>query len=356
MTTQTYSAVFGDELLPGLDLGGYIIHSKIGEGGMGIVYHAVQPVQRKRVAIKVLGPAFSRDAAMVARFEQEAQMISGINHPNIVEIYKLGMLVDGRKYIIMELLEGEPLTARIDRAPIPALEAMEIIDAVCDALIAVHARGIVHRDLKSDNVFLANIGGVMRPKLLDFGLAKQSGASAASSSGPRTMTGMVVGTPQYVSPDQIRGEPASPATDTYSLGILSFKILVGKVPWDGAQMQLLAHHLQTPPPLASDLVPTIPAGLATLVQRMMAKRPNERPTLPELRAAFANIRAGGSGLLQAPNAGAAATAPASPPAGASVSTATASTSAGRPAWIYVVIVLAVLASAAIAFAVVRAAS
>jgi eukaryotic-like serine/threonine-protein kinase len=348
MTTQTYSAVFGDELLPGLDLGGYIIHSKIGEGGMGIVYAAVQPVHRTRVAIKVLGPAFSRDAAMVARFEQEAQMISGIHHPNIVEIHNLGMLVDGRKYIVMELLEGEPLTARIDRAPIPALEGMEIIDAVCDALIAVHARGIVHRDLKSDNVFLANIGGARRVKLLDFGLAKQS----SSPSGMKTMTGMVVGTPQYVSPDQIRGEPASPATDTYSLGILSFKILVGKVPWDGEQMAILANHLQTPPPLASDLVPTIPAGVATLVQRMMAKRADERPTLAQLRAAFADIRAGGSGLPHAPTRAAGSEAVR---AEASVSTATASAGPRRPAWVYAVLVLAVLASAVIAFAVVKAA-
>jgi len=352
MTTQTYSAVFGDELLPGLDLGGYIIHSKIGEGGMGIVYAAVHPVRRTRVAIKVLGPAFSRDAAMVARFEQEAQMISGMQHPSIVEIYNLGMLVDGRKYMVMELLEGEPLTARIDRAPLPAHEGMEIIDAVCDGLMAVHARGIVHRDLKSDNVFLARIDGATRVKLLDFGLAKSSGIS----SGAKTMIGMVVGTPQYVSPDQIRGEPASPATDIYSLGILSFKILVGKLPWDGEQMEVLAHHLQTPPPLASDIVPTIPAGLATLVQRMMAKQPNERPTLAELRESFADIRAGGSGLLRAPMGAAAAgagVAPANAPA--STPAASGGSSASRPAWIYALLVIAVLASAAIAFAVVKAA-
>jgi eukaryotic-like serine/threonine-protein kinase len=345
MTTQTYSAVFGDELLPGLDLGGYIIHSKIGEGGMGIVYAAVQPTHRTRVAIKVLGPAFSRDAAMVARFEREAQMLIGLQHPNVVEIHKLGMLVDGRKYIIMELLEGEPLTASIDRAPIPALEGMEIIDGVCDALMAVHARGIVHRDLKSDNVYLAKIGGATRVKLLDFGLAKQANVS----SGEKTMMGMVVGTPQYVSPDQIRGEPASPATDTYSLGILSFKILVGKLPWEGEQMEVLANHLQTPPPLASDFVPTIPAGLATLVQRMMAKHANERPTLAELRAAFADIRAGGSGLPHAPSSAAATPAAAAAPA-------TASAGARRPAWIYALIVIAVLASAVIAFAVAKAAS
>ncbi len=348
MTTQTYSAVFGDEMLPGLDLGGYIIHSKIGEGGIGIVYAAVHPVQRTRVAIKVLGPAFSRDAAMVARFEQEAQMISGMRHPNVVEIYNLGMLVDGRKYIVMELLEGEPLTARIDRAPIPAHEGMEIIDAVCDALMAVHARGVVHRDLKSDNVFLANIGGTPRVKLLDFGLAKSSGVT----SGAQTMMGVVVGTPQYVSPDQIRGEPAGPATDIYSLGILSFKILVGKLPWDGEQMDVLAHHLQTPPPLASDLVPTIPAGLATLVQRMMAKQANERPTLAELRAAFADIRAGGSGLPPAPSRGAAARLG---DVSAAAPTSAPSASASRPAWVYALLVLAVLASAAIAFAVVNAA-
>jgi serine/threonine-protein kinase len=345
MTTQTYSAVFGEQLLPGLDLGGYIIHSKIGEGGMGIVYAAVHPVQKRRVAIKVLGPAFSREAAMVARFEQEAQMISGVNHPNIIEIYNLGMLVDGRKYIVMELLEGQPLTARIERAPIPALEGMEIIDAVCDGLMAVHARGIVHRDLKSDNVFLANVGGIMRPKLLDFGLAK---SSSGGSGGPKTMIGMVVGTPQYVSPEQIRGKSAGPASDTYALGILSFKILVGNVPWDGAAMDVLGKHLQAPPPLASDLVPTIPIGLATLVQRMMAKQPEERPTLAQLRAAFADIRAGGSGHLPAP---AAAPAPAPAPAPATAGPTTSS----RPAWLYVALVLAVLASAAIAFVVVRAA-
>jgi serine/threonine-protein kinase len=348
MTTQTYNAVFGDELLPGLDLGGYIIHSKIGEGGMGIVYAAVHPVQRTRVAIKVLGPAFSRDAAMVARFEQEAQMISGMHHPNIVEIFNLGMLVDGRRYIVMELLEGVPLTARIDRAPIPAQEGIEIIDAICDALMAVHARGIVHRDLKSDNVFLANIGGTTRAKLLDFGLAKLS--NAGSSSAAKTMMGIVVGTPQYVSPDQIRGESAGPATDIYSLGILSFKILVGKLPWDGEQLDVLAHHLQTPPPLASDVAPTIPTGLATLVRQMMAKQANERPTLSELRAAFADIRAGGSGLLRAPMGGAAAEAV---PARATASKASAG--AGRPAWVYALIVLAVIASATIAFAIVKAA-
>jgi serine/threonine-protein kinase len=250
----------------------------------------------------------------------------------------------------MELLEGEPLTARIDRGPVPAPEGIEIIDAVCDALMAVHARGIVHRDLKSDNVFLAKIGGATRVKLLDFGLAKQS----SSSSGIKTMMGMVVGTPHYVSPDQIRGEPSSPATDTYSLGVLSFKILVGKVPWDGEQMQILAHHLQTPPPLASDVVPTIPTGLATLVQRMMAKQPSERPTLAELRAAFADIRAGGSGLVRAPIA-AAAPAPQAAPAAGSVSTSPTGAPARRPAWIYALLVLAVLASAAIAFLVVKAA-
>jgi serine/threonine-protein kinase len=348
MSTQVYSAVFGDELAPGLDLGGYIIHSKIGEGGMGIVYKAIHPVHRNHVAIKVLGPAFSRDAAMIARFEQEALMISGMHHPNIIEIHNLGMLVDGRKYIVMELLVGEPLTARIDRGPIPPLEGMEIVDAVCDALLAVHARGIVHRDLKSDNVFLANIGGTTRVKLLDFGLAKSSNRPT----GAATMMGMVVGTPQYVSPEQIRGQPATGASDTYSLGILTFKILVGKVPWDSAvPTQVLAHHLQTPPPRTSDIVPAIPAGLATLVQRMMAKQPAERPTLAELRAAFADIRAGGTGLPPAP-----APAPAPPPANASVSTAPASVGAGRPAWIYAVIVLAVIASAAIAFAVVKAAS
>ncbi len=343
MGTQVHNAVAGDELLPGLDVGGYVIHSKIGEGGMGIVYAAVRPGSGERVAIKVLGPVFSRDAAMVARFEQEAHLVNGMHHPNIVDIFKLGQITDGRKYIVMELLTGESLTAKIDRGAIPAPEAMHHLDAMCDALTAVHFKGIVHRDLKSDNIFLANIGGELRVKLLDFGLAKLADGKPGSIT--KTKTGFVVGTPHYLSPEQIRGKAADPRSDVYSLGILSYKMLAGRVPWDGLPTELLVHHLKTPPPLASDVVPSVPLPLAQMVARMMAKTAEERPTLPELRNFLADLREGRPTGLMAPIG---ATPPVAPPE------VGAARPGKTPAWAFVLIALGVMAAAGIAFAVVQA--
>jgi eukaryotic-like serine/threonine-protein kinase len=341
MTTKHLSSVNGEELLPGSDVGGYYISHKIGEGGMGVVYGAQHPSIGKRVAIKVLGPAFCRDTAMVARFEQEARLVNEIHHHNIVDIFQLGVLPDGRKYLVMEWLEGESLSGRIARSPIPAPEAVEILDAIADALIATHEKGIIHRDMKSDNVFLANTRGQVRVKLLDFGLAKLSGNDPRAVT--KTKTGMVVGTPHYMAPEQIRGKQADQRTDVYSLGILAYKMLVGKLPWDGLPTELLIHHLKTPPPLVGDSVPGTPPALSAMVVRMMAKAPEERPTLPELRAFFADLRSGRATHAPAP-------------AGSAAAPVThASAPAQRPAWIYVVMVLAVLASAGIAFAIVAAA-
>ena len=335
MTTMHHSSVAGDELLPGTDVGGYTIASKIGEGGMGIVYGAQHPSIGKRVAIKVLGPQFCRDAEVIQRFEQEARLVNEIHHHNIVDIFQLGKLPDGRKYLVMEWLEGESLSGLIERGPIPARDAIEILDAICDALIAVHGKGIVHRDLKSDNVFLANNRGHRQIKLLDFGLAKLSGNDPRAVT--KTKTGMVVGTPHYMSPEQIRGKPADNRTDIYSLGILAYKMLTGKLPFSGLPTDLLIHHLKTAPPLASASVPDVPPVLDAAVVRMMGKIPEERPTLEELRATFADIRTGRTAPMTA--TGAAQAAPA----------------AGQIAgWVYAVIVLGVLASAGIAFAVVHA--
>ena len=344
MTTKHFSSVNGEELLPGSDVGGYYISHKIGEGGMGVVYGAQHPSIGKRVAIKVLGPAYCRDAAMVARFEQEARLVNEIHHHNIVDIFQLGVLPDGRKYLVMEWLEGESLTGRIERGPIPAPEAVEILDAIADGLIATHEKGIIHRDMKSDNVYLANARGQVRVKLLDFGLAKLSGNDPRSVT--KTKTGMVVGTPHYMSPEQIRGKQADQRTDVYSLGVLAYKMLVGRLPWDGLPTDLLIHHLKTPPPLVGDSVPGTPPALSAMVARLMAKTPEERPTLPELRTFFADLRAGRAAMP----GHAAAAAPA--PAAAAPAHAPA---AKRPGWVYIVMVLAVLASGGIAFAIVAAA-
>ncbi len=318
------------DLVAGTDVGGYVIESKIGEGGMGRVYGAMHPRIGKRVAIKVLGPQFCRDTATVARFEQEARLVNDIHHGNIVEVYDLGELADGRKFMVMEWLVGESLSDRIDKGPIPPAEAVEILDAICDALEAVHEKGVVHRDLKSDNVFLVQHRGKQQAKLLDVGLAKLAANDPRAIT--KTKTGIIVGTPHYMAPEQARGKPVDHRTDVYALGILAYKMLTGKLPFTGQPIDLLVHHLKTPAPAASDAVPGIPDSLSKLVQGMMAKYPEQRPTLEVMRKWFATMRPGGAPSAEPP--------PDPVPA-------------ARPAWVYVAIALAVLAAAAMSFVVVR---
>lgn len=186
-------AVDAAELAPGTDVGGYVIERKIGQGGMGVVYGAYQPCIGKRVAIKVLAPAYSANPTTVRRFEQEARLVNEIRHPNIVDVFQFGELPDGRCYFVMEWLDGEPLTARIARGPVPAPECIALLDVVCDALEAAHEHGVVHRDLKSDNVFIVVTPKGRTVKLLDFGLAKLAGKSDMAAV-HRTRSGVIVGT------------------------------------------------------------------------------------------------------------------------------------------------------------------
>ena len=319
------------ELAAGTDVSGYVIESKIGEGGMGRVYGAQHPRIGKRVAIKVLGPQFCRDASTVARFEQEARLVNDVHHGNIVEVYQLGDLPDGRKYMVMEWLEGESLSDRIERGPMPPAEAIEVLDAICDALEAVHEKGIVHRDLKSDNVFLAKAHRGVRVKLLDFGLAKLSGNDPRALT--KTKTGIIVGTPHYMAPEQARGKPVDHRTDVYALGVLAYKMLTAKLPFSGQPIELLVHHLKTPPPSPGAAVPGIPEPLSNLVMGMMAKHPEHRPTLAVMRQWFASMRPGGQ-------------ATAAPPV---------SVPGNRPAWLIPVIALGVVIAAVMSFVVMRAA-
>jgi eukaryotic-like serine/threonine-protein kinase len=278
------------ELLPGTNVGGYLVEAKIGEGGMGVVYGARHPAIGKRVAIKVLAPRYCRDEATISRFEQEARLVNEIHHPNIVDIFQLGELEDGRKFLVMEWLEGESLTARIDRGPISARDTCEILDAVCDALQAVHEKGIVHRDLKSDNVFLANVRGQQQVKLLDFGLAKLAGNDPRALT--KTRTGIIVGTPGYMAPEQARSMPVDHKLDIYALGVLAHKMLTARLPFVGEPWEQLIAHLNQPPPSPAVLVPATPRQLCQLVMQMMAKEPAQRPTLAEMRTAFAQMRHG----------------------------------------------------------------
>lgn len=333
------------ELWPGFLVDGYVIERKLGAGGMGMVYGAQHQQHGRRAAIKVLGQQFCKDPHVVQRFEQEARLVNEIHHPNIVDIFHFGELPDGRKFLAMEWLVGESLSDRIDRGPVHPAEAIEILDGIADALEAVHARAIVHRDLKSDNVYLTSVEGQQRIKLLDFGLAKLSANDPRAIT--KTKTGIIVGTPHYMAPEQARGRPVDHRTDVYALGVLSYKVLTGRLPFSGQPIDLLVHHLKTPPPSPSAAIPTIPEGLSAMVVRMMAKNPDERPSLADLRRGFAALRRG-----EAPPAMSVAGAPAV----AAAATVPAPQVRSLRAIHVLLIAIGVLAAATIAFVLVRSAT
>src|SRR5688572_18399117 len=256
---------------------------------MGQVYAAVHPVIGKRVAIKVLLPAMSRDPEVVQRFVTEARAVNRIGHPNIVDIFAFGELEDGRHFMAMDLLVGESLRQRLARGPLPAAEVLAILDAVSSALIAAHAHGIVHRDLKPDNVFLAELpGGGTQVKLLDFGIAKLLGGQ-----GMTTQIGALLGTPAYMSPEQARAEPIDARSDIYALGIVAWELLVGDLPFDATSyVEVLEAHVDQVPAPPSSRIGGIPPEVDAIVGAMLAKHPDQRPALADVRAEIAVVLRG----------------------------------------------------------------
>ena len=279
------------DLASGFVVGEYRIEKKIGEGGMGAVYSALHPMIGKRAAIKVISSALGTDASAVNRFVQEARSVNQIGHPNIVDVFAFGELPDGRNYFVMEHLQGESLADRIQRAAMPLGEAIEILDQICDALEAAHENQIVHRDLKPDNVFLSAVrGGRMMVKLLDFGIAKLADAPGTGGGVSKTRTGMMMGTPGYISPEQARGKNVDHRTDVYALGCMTFEIVCGRLPFvaDSA-MDIVLMHMTAQAPRPSSLWPDIPPALDDLIARMLEKDVALRPTLAEVRRVFAEL-------------------------------------------------------------------
>jgi serine/threonine-protein kinase len=276
------------ELENGTVVGEYQITGKLGAGGMGTVYSGVHPVIGKKVAIKVLNGALSEDAGMVTRFVQEARAVNQIGHRNIVDIFAFGQLQSGRSYFVMELLSGKSLKARLDGAAMPYGEAFGILLDVCDALTAAHAEGIVHRDLKPDNIHLAESkSGDKTVKLLDFGIAKLLRADEGLAS---TRTGVPMGTPLYMSPEQCLGRNVDARTDLYSLGVIMFEIFTGHLPFAGpSYIETVNGHLQSPPPRPSTLA-DVPPPLEELILRCLEKDPGKRPqNTVELRAELMRV-------------------------------------------------------------------
>jgi serine/threonine-protein kinase len=269
--------------------GRYRVEKVLGEGGMGVVYLVTHVALGKRMALKVLHGEGARDETTVARFVQEAQASSAIGHPNIVDVIDFGRLADGAAYFVMELLEGESLTDRIKRGAIPLEQTIAIAEQIASALAAAHARGIVHRDLKPDNVQLVRRSAEEAVKVLDFGIAKVGGASSKL-----TKTGMIFGTPHYMSPEQAAGQSVDARTDVYALGVILFEMATGTVPFDGDTfMGILSKHMFEPPPRPTNvLASTHP--LEPVILRALAKKPEDRyASMDALLADLRIVREGG---------------------------------------------------------------
>jgi serine/threonine protein kinase len=275
-------------IAPGTEIGGYVVDEELGRGGMGVVYRATHPLIGKRAAIKVLRPSLSKNPATVERFVQEARAVNQIGHPGIVDIFAFGALPDGRSYLVMDLLEGESLRARVKRGALPAGEACAVLDEVASALAVAHDKGFIHRDLKPDNVFLATHPGRTDVKLLDFGLAKLM-TPAGSPRVYRTATGAQLGTPEYMSPEQLRGTGVDHRTDIYALGVVALEILTGRRArrYGDGTFELGGKSL-------GDLLREIPdmsGELAQLVEAMLAPDAELRPSLAAIRAVLKRARA-----------------------------------------------------------------
>jgi len=265
------------DLEPGEQVGEFVVGGKLGEGGFGAVFAAAHPVIGKQVAIKVLNRRYSSDPGMVSRFVAEARAVNQIRHRHIIDIFSFGQLPDGRQYYVMELLAGKTLHAYLrERRRLSLAEALPILRAIARALDAAHAKGIAHRDLKPDNVFIAlDDDGTIYPKLLDFGLAKLIGDDRPAH---KTRTGAPMGTPHYMSPEQCRGRKMDTRTDIYSFGVVTYQLLTGKVPFDGADfMDIVCKQLREQPVPASQIVPDLPASVDRCIAWMMKKEASRRP-------------------------------------------------------------------------------
>ena len=270
----TLLAPVGDDVLLGTTIGAYRVSRLLGIGGMGRVYKGVHPVIGSRVAIKVLSRECSDRRDLVERFFSEARAINLIRHESIVNVLDLATLADGRPYIIMEYLDGAPLAALVDhavqhRAPLPLGGLARLISEVLEALAAAHAKGVIHRDLKPDNVFVAPSG---RTKVLDFGIAKLSDVGNTA-----TRTGSLLGTPHYMSPEQAAGRVVDHRTDLYAIGVILFECATGQKPFHAdALFDLLRLHIEVPPPSPRVFRPDMPHEFEQVILTALAKPLDQR--------------------------------------------------------------------------------
>jgi serine/threonine protein kinase len=261
--------------------GQFRILQKIGSGGMGAVYKALQPAMNRMVAVKILHPKLANRKDLVSRFRREARAMSHLSHPNTVKVYLYGELDDGSLYIVMEYLEGRNLNQVVRKeGPLPVERAIPVLIQVCGALQEAHLMGIVHRDLKPENIFLSTNGGLKDfPKVLDFGLAKVTERELRPGSIMLTQEGMVFGTPEFMSPEQAQGHTLDARSDIYSLAVILYEVLTAKLPFDArTPMEYIQLHVMKPPILLDERVPgkSFPPGLGQVIAKALEKKPENR--------------------------------------------------------------------------------
>jgi serine/threonine protein kinase len=273
----------GDDKLVGQVLAGkYRIEEKIDEGGMGCVYRATHVLMEKTVAVKVLHPALAADDKIVARFTREAKAASRISHPHAINVTDFGESENGIVYLVMEYLRGGTLKDIVrSEGPMPLARVVEIVRQVSGALEAAHAQGVVHRDLKSDNIMLEETAdGGDWAKVLDFGIAKiqQTAQSVHETDPGLTSPNLIIGTPQYMSPEQCsQASDIDTRSDVYSFGVILYEMLAGHVPFAGdSPTAIMMKHIQEPPPSILEERKDLPAGVGRVIARALAKRPEDR--------------------------------------------------------------------------------
>src|SRR5271165_1900120 len=290
-------------LAEGTRLDSYEIVAPLGAGNMGEVYRARDTKLKRDVAIKVLPEYWSRDPERLHRFELEAQAAATLNHPNIVSIFHVGQY-DGSPYIVTELLHGETLRERIRHGPMRLRETIDVGIDIAHGLAAAHDAGIIHRDLKPENIFVTKDG---RVKILDFGLAKLQPPKAASADDPtvtnqpQTDPAHVLGTVGYMSPEQVRGQPADARSDIFAAGAVLYEMLTGKPAFRKAtSAETMTAILNEDPPAVSQLAPNLPPGLQRTVSRCLSKSPEQRiQHATDLAFALEALSESGSGGMPA---------------------------------------------------------
>jgi eukaryotic-like serine/threonine-protein kinase len=308
--------------LIGTTVGGrYTIERMLGEGGMGRVYEAVRHIAgvKQRVAIKTLHPHLSADAQIVARFHRECGTVAQLRHPNTIKVEDFGQTADGTLYIAMEFVDGRTVADHLEKnGPMSPERSEHVLEQVCGSLAEAHKQGVVHRDLKPENVVLMDVGDdVDFVKVLDFGIAARKDSTDAAKEAKLTQQGMVLGTPPYMSPEQFMGKELDSRSDIYSLGVMAYEMLTGKLPfsantpWEWATCHMTA---QPSPFEDSPTMTDIPGKMKTAIFRALSKKPEDRQStvrefFEELSSGNARLRTGtmtpheGVGGAEAPVSG-----------------------------------------------------